>query len=62
MTGVAHGKKRKCEYGEHSADGDDEPELLNEAPYEQFIAAIEVSEINDAELLTAEEYEKFLAE
>ena len=41
---------------------DDEPELLNEAPYEQFIAAIEVSEINDAELLTAEEYEKFLAE
>ncbi len=41
---------------------DDEPELLNEAPYEQFIAAIEVSEINDAELLTAEEYENFLAE
>ena len=28
VTGVAHGKKRKCEYGEHSADGDDEPELL----------------------------------
>lgn len=41
---------------------DGEPELLNKDAYGQFIAAVEVSEVNDKELLTAEEYEAFLAE
>lgn len=41
---------------------EDEPELLNKDPYGQFIAAIEISEINESELLTAEEYAKLLEE
>lgn len=40
---------------------DASPELLNEAAYAQFIAAVEVSEINESELLSAEEYDAFLA-
>ena len=38
------------------------PELLNQDAYGQFIAAVEVSEVNESDLLTAEEYEAFLAE
>ncbi|MBO4879740.1 MAG: glycine cleavage system protein GcvH [Clostridia bacterium] len=41
---------------------DETPELLNEDAYGQFIAKIEVSEIDEANLLTAEEYEALLAE
>lgn len=41
---------------------DGTPELLNQDSYGQFIAAVEVSEVNESELLTAEEYEAFLAE
>ena len=41
---------------------DEKPELLNEDAYGQFIAKIEVTEIDEAALLTAEEYEAFLAE
>lgn len=41
---------------------DGTPELLNQDAYGQFIAAVEVSEVNESELLTAEEYEAFLAE
>lgn len=38
----------------------DEPELMNKAPYEAWIAV--VSEVTDAEeMLTAEEYEQLLA-
>ena len=37
------------------------PELLNQDAYGQFIAAVEVSEVNESDLLTAEEYEAFLA-
>lgn len=40
---------------------DERPELLNEDAYGQFIAAIEVNEVNESELLTAEEYEELLA-
>lgn len=41
---------------------DEQPELLNEDAYGQFIARIEVTEIDEAALLTAEEYEALLAE
>ena len=41
---------------------DETPELLNEDAYGQFIAKIEISEVDEANLLTAEEYEAFLAE
>lgn len=41
---------------------DETPELLNEDAYGQFIAKIEVSGIDEANLLTAEEYEALLAE
>lgn len=41
---------------------DETPELLNEDAYGQFIAKIEVSEVDEANLLTAEEYEALLAE
>ncbi|MCH5279366.1 MAG: glycine cleavage system protein GcvH [Christensenellaceae bacterium] len=41
---------------------DGTPELLNQDAYGQFIAAVEVSEVNESGLLTAEEYEAFLAE
>ena len=41
---------------------DEQPELLNEDAYGQFIAKIEVTEIDEAALLTAEEYEALLAE
>ncbi len=40
---------------------DEKPELLNEDAYGQFIAAIEITEVDEGELLTAEEYEAFLA-
>ena len=38
------------------------PELLNQDPYEQFIVAVKVTDVNEADLLTAEEYEALLAE
>ncbi|MBR4435638.1 MAG: glycine cleavage system protein GcvH [Clostridia bacterium] len=41
---------------------DEQPELLNEDAYGQFIAKIEFAEINEDALLTAEEYEQLLAE
>jgi glycine cleavage system H protein len=41
---------------------DETPELLNQDAYGQFIAKIEVTEINEEALLTAEEYEALLAE
>ena len=41
---------------------DAQPELLNEDAFGQFIAKIEVTEIDEAALLTAEEYEALLAE
>ena len=41
---------------------DEQPELLNEDAFGQFIAKIEVTEIDESTLLTAEEYEAFLAE
>ncbi|MBQ2110355.1 MAG: glycine cleavage system protein GcvH [Clostridia bacterium] len=41
---------------------DEQPELLNEDAYGQFIAKVEVTEIDEAALLTAEEYEALLAE
>ena len=37
-------------------------ELLNEDAFGQFIAKIKVTEIDEASLLTAEEYEKLLEE
>ena len=40
---------------------DGTPELLNQDAYGQFIAAIEVSEVNESDLMSAEEYEAFLA-
>lgn len=39
---------------------DAQPELLNQDPYGQFIAAIKISDVNESELLTAEEYEALL--
>ncbi len=41
---------------------DEKPELLNEDPYGQFIAKIACAEVNQDALLTAGEYEQFLAE
>lgn len=41
---------------------DEQPELLNEDAFGQFIAKIEVTEIDEENLLTAEEYEALLAE
>ena len=41
---------------------DETPELLNQDAYGQFIAKIEVTEIDEEALLTAEEYEALLAE
>lgn len=41
---------------------DEQPELLNEDAYGQFIAKIEFTEISEDALLTAEEYEQLLAE
>ncbi len=40
---------------------DAQPELLNQDPYGQFIVAIKISDINENELLNAEEYEELLA-
>ncbi len=39
---------------------DAQPELLNQDPYGQFIVAIKVSDVNESELLSAEEYEALL--
>ena len=41
---------------------DASPELLNEAPYANFIAAFQVTDIDESALLTPAEYEAFLAE
>ncbi len=38
-----------------------EPEKINADPYGAFIAVIEVSELNEGELMTAEEYDAFVA-
>ena len=40
----------------------DAPEKLNSDAYDTFIVAVKVSEVTDSELLTAEEYEEFLAQ
>lgn len=40
----------------------DAPEKINEDAYGTFIVAIEASEVAEAELLTAEEYEAFIAQ
>ena len=37
------------------------PELLNSDPYEAFIAVFRADEIEESELLTAEEYDAFVA-
>ncbi len=47
---------------EVNEDLDATPELLNEDAFGQFICKIEVTEIDEANLLTAEEYEALLAE
>ncbi len=39
---------------------DDAPELLNEAPYDNFIAKIKVEDTDMSSLLTPEQYEEFL--
>lgn len=41
---------------------DDKPELLNEDPYANHIAVFRISEIDDAALLSAEEYDAFILE
>ncbi len=41
---------------------DGEPELLNSDAFGNFIAALEISSIKEDELMTAEEYEKYIAE
>jgi len=42
---------------------EDDPALLNTAPYENWIAKVELSDKSELEeLMTSEEYEKFLAE
>ncbi len=40
----------------------DQPELINSDPYGAFIAAVEFESLEGVELLTAEEYEAFIAE
>ncbi|HPY36267.1 MAG TPA: glycine cleavage system protein GcvH [Clostridia bacterium] len=41
---------------------DEKPELLNEDPYANHIAVFRISEIDDAALLSAEEYDAFILE
>lgn len=40
---------------------DGEPELLNDAPYEQFLVEFQVENIDEAALMDAEAYEAFAA-
>ncbi|MEG1559909.1 MAG: glycine cleavage system protein GcvH [Clostridia bacterium] len=40
---------------------DDNPELLNSDPYENFIVAIKVGEIDEIELIDADTYDAFVA-
>ena len=40
---------------------DGEPELINKDPYGAFLAVIEFSSVNEAALLTAQQYEALLA-
>lgn len=40
----------------------DAPEKLNEDAFGTFIVAVEASDVSESELLTAEEYEDFLAQ
>ncbi|MDL2258589.1 glycine cleavage system protein GcvH [Eubacteriales bacterium OttesenSCG-928-K08] len=40
---------------------EDKPELLNEAPYENFIAVFEVGQVDESELLDAAAYEAFIS-
>ena len=40
---------------------DGEPELINKDPYGAFLAAIEFTSVNEAALLTAQQYEALLA-
>ena len=41
---------------------DEKPELLNEDPYANHIAVFRISEIDEAALLSAEEYDAFILE
>ena len=41
---------------------DAEPELLNSDPYGHYIAVLRISSIDESALMTAEEYDSFLAE
>ncbi|HWR23049.1 MAG TPA: glycine cleavage system protein GcvH [Feifaniaceae bacterium] len=40
---------------------EDEPERLNSAPYEEFIVVLAASEVDEAALLSAAEYDAFVA-
>lgn len=40
---------------------EDEPERLNNAPYDEFIVVLAASEVDEAALLTAAEYDAFVA-
>jgi len=40
---------------------ENEPELLNQAPYEHFLAELEVTALDEGALLTAEEYDALVA-
>lgn len=40
---------------------DEQPELVNQAPYEQYLAVFEVEALDEGALLSAQEYDAFLA-
>lgn len=40
---------------------ENEPERLNSAPYEEFLAVLAASEVDEAALMSAEEYDAFVA-
>lgn len=40
---------------------EDEPELINAAPYENYLIKMKVESVNESELLSAAEYDAFVA-
>lgn len=41
---------------------EDEPELINAAPYDNYLIKMKVESVNESELLSAAEYDAFVAE
>ncbi len=46
---------------ETNAALEDQPELLNQAPYDNFIAAVAITELDESKLMDAAAYDAFVA-